>query len=199
MSQKQAITLIPIGLVLGVAIITATIFLLKGKDASAEKVSGSQPIVDVSELQFGLEWGCGRAEVEMLMEEQGYEMSKSAVDTMISYSVDDFCGIDGANGYVAFVFSGEDKLRNVQYGFTSEEAGGACNGETINYLIESIEKELNENYEKCSAKLDVEDYEYWLGEKTFVTYISEDSVRVVLAYTDCASEPGLVEYLRNLQ
>lgn len=197
MSKNKAIILIPIVLLLGAAAIIATIFLLKNQPASQADEMASQTKVDVSELQFGLEWGTHREQVEKYMEEQGYETSKNTMNTLISYNVEDFCGIEGADGYVAFVFSIEDELKDVQYGFTSTQAYGACSVEVIDLLTASFEKALNANYEK--SFFDFDGYEYWLGDKTFVTYLYEDSERIVVVYTDCASEPEIVESLKVMQ
>ena len=86
--------IIPITLVVIIAAIAAGIFLFVGKDKNN---------IEVSELQFGLEWGTDRAEVEKKLNEAGCEKENVLKDESglknppLFYKINDFAGIEEAD------------------------------------------------------------------------------------------------------
>lgn len=191
--------IIPITLVVIVAAVAACIFLFVGKDKNN---------IEVSELQFGLEWGTDRAEVEKKLNEAGYEKENffefDSQDPPLSYIINNFAGIEGVNVRVMSFFT-DGKLTDINYiAYVKDETERPIGlpEDVVSDIKEKYEDALNDTFGKSTTSEEMGyDTRYWMTDKTIIS-VSTILGNLHIGYTDKNTlkklNPGLVEMLENL-
>ena len=195
--------IIPITLVVIIAAIAAGIFLFVGKDKNN---------IEVSELQFGLEWGTDRAEVEKKLNEAGCEKENVLKDESglknppLFYKINDFAGIEEADVRAMIMFD-DGKLTTICYVANIKDEIEGTTGlseDVVSDIKEKYEDALNDTFGKSISGEEMgyeEDSRYWMTDKTIIS-VSTSFNKLYIDYSHKneykKSDPGLVEMLEKL-
>ena len=148
---------------------------------------------------LGLEWGMSKTQIEETMENQGYQKHNVTreIESALFYTIDDYQGNKGVDGYIALLLDDSYKLTDIVYYFKSTEIDGKCKEKVIDSLYESYTELLDQTYTETS--LCIYDSEYWFNENEFVTIIYKESSAITISFTDNNSDPEMVEYIQKFQ
>lgn len=187
-NNKLIIIILVIMLILA-AIATAVFFLIRNKKLN----------LNAEDSMLGLEWGMSKTQIEETMENQGYQKHNVTreIESALFYTIDDYQGNKGVDGYIALLLDDSYKLTDIVYYFKSTEIDGKCKEKVIDSLYESYTELLDQTYTETS--LCIYDSEYWFNENEFVTIIYKESSAITISFTDNNSDPEMVEYIQKFQ
>lgn len=167
-------------------IMTICIFIVIGIFSAVSIYSyQSVPMIDVSELPFGIAWGTAKPEAENMMSTQGHEKYDADVEytQTTTYTLRNYQNMEGVNGYAILNFDESLGFDEAILDFRSADtANGMCAEGKVDQLYKSLKKSLNDGYETAPYNA-LEGYEYWQGENVFVTVYYQKQNQITIAYS----------------